>query len=174
MAGRGLFLVVCGLFFAGCPALYTTSPRYGRKKPGKPSKPVPVVAKHPLEGKKGELPWPVSGTVVGKFGVHVEPKYGTRTKNLGIDISCKRDSPVKAIWMGTVSYADVFIGQGLMVILEHGGGYYSVYSRLEEINVSSGQKVESGHILGLSGDVLHFELRVGGIAVDPAEWLERR
>jgi septal ring factor EnvC (AmiA/AmiB activator) len=158
----------------GCAALYTGSPRYGRGRQTRPSKPRELALKHPLEEKKGSLPWPVSGTVVGNFGVQVDPKYGTKTKNLGIDISCERKSPVKAIWKGKVSYADVFMGQGLMVIIEHGGGYYSVYSRLEELKVSSGERVEAGQILALSGDVLHFELRVGGSAVDPAEWLERK
>ncbi|MEO0050211.1 MAG: peptidoglycan DD-metalloendopeptidase family protein [candidate division WOR-3 bacterium] len=163
------------LILAGCPALYTTSPRYGGKRQIKPRKPSSTtIIRHPIEEKKGMLPWPVAGNVISNFGVQVDQKYGTKTKNLGIDISCKRGSPVKAIYQGKVSYADVFMGQGLMVILEHGGGYYSVYSRLEEIKVNSGEKVEAGEVLGLSSDVAHFEIRVGGIAVDPIEWLEKR
>ncbi len=174
MVWRRLFVVGFVIFIPGCSALYTTSPRYRQVRQIKPKKQTPAVVRHPMEEKKGRLPWPVAGNVISNFGVQVEPKYGTKTKNLGIDISCKRNSPVKAIWKGTVSYADVFMGQGLMVILEHGGGYYSVYSRLEEIKVNSGQKVEAGETLAFSGPVLHFELRIGGTAVDPMEWLERR
>ncbi len=130
--------------------------------------------RHPLEEKKGKLPWPVSGEVVGRFGVQVDPKYGTRTKNLGVDIASKEGSPVRTIWAGRVSYADVFIGQGIMVIVEHGGGFYSVYSRLRELRVKSGDDVKAGDVVGLSGEVLHFELRIGGKAVDPLEWLEKK
>ncbi len=91
-----------------------------------------------------------------------------------MDIRCRAGSPVKAVWTGTVSFADVFMGQGLMIILEHGGGYYTVYSRLGELRVSAGERVNAGEVLALSGDVLHFEIRIGGKAVDPMVWLEKR
>lgn len=174
-----LTFVLCTLHLAlynltGCSALYTTSPRYGKGRQIRPQKSKPTAIRHPMEEKKGGLPWPVAGNVVNNFGVLVDPKYGTKTKNLGVDISCKKMTAVKAIYEGRVSYADVFMGQGLMVILEHGGGYYSVYSRLEEIKVNVGQNVKAGEALALSSDVLHFELRIGGVAVDPIEWLERR
>ncbi len=163
------------MFFSSCAVVYTHSPRYRRVKMIE----QPLVSQisrtsHPLEEKKGKLPWPVSGEVVGRFGVQVDPKYGTKTKNLGIDIATKEGSVVRTIGVGRVSYADVFIGQGIMVIVEHGGGFYSVYSRLKELRVKSGDNVNSGDIVGLSGNVVHFELRIGGKAVDPLEWLERR
>lgn len=175
-----LTFALCTLHFAlynlvGCSALYTTSPRYRKERQIRTKKPTPaIVVRHPMEEKKGRLPWPVAGNIVSNFGVLVDPKYRTKTKNLGVDISCKMGSAVKAIYQGRVSYADVFMGQGLMVILEHGGGYYSVYSRLEEIKVNVGQNVKAGETLALSGDMLHFELRIGGVAVDPIEWLEKR
>lgn len=127
-----------------------------------------------MDAYRGRLAWPVSGKVVAGFGVQVEPKYGTKVKNSGIDISSPRGSPVRAVWEGTVSYADLFMGQGLMVILEHGGGYYTVYSRLSELRVKPGDRLKKGEVLGLSGEVLHFEFRIGGKAVDPLEWLEKR
>ncbi|MEO0009865.1 MAG: peptidoglycan DD-metalloendopeptidase family protein [candidate division WOR-3 bacterium] len=173
--------IVCAVMtgvLLNCGSLYTTQPRFSRgravvrKRPVAPSAPSPV--RHPMDVYKGRLAWPVSGTVISGFGVQVDPKYGTRVKNSGIDISCAKGSPVRAVWEGTVSYADVFMGQGLMVILEHGGGYYSVYSRLSEFRVRAGEKVKSGAVLGLSGELLHFELRIGGKAVDPLEWLEKR
>lgn len=157
-----------------CSIFYTTSPRYSRerrvKKPPEPAR----VSLHPLERNKGNLPWPVKGTIINNFGVRVDPKYGTKTKSLGIDIVCKPNSPVLAIGDGMVSYADAFIGQGLMIILEHGGGFHSVYSRLGEIRVTTGQKIKTGDIIGTCADVFHFELRVDGKAVDPAEWLRKQ
>ncbi|MEN9979547.1 MAG: peptidoglycan DD-metalloendopeptidase family protein [candidate division WOR-3 bacterium] len=173
--------IVCAVMtgvLLNCGSLYTTQPRFSRgravvrKRPVAPSAPSPV--RHPMDVYKGRLAWPVSGTVISGFGVQVEPKYGTRVKNSGIDISCAKGSPVRAVWEGTVSYADVFMGQGLMVILEHGGGYYTVYSRLSEIRVKPGARIKKGEVLGFSGEVLHFEFRIGGKAVDPQDWLEKR
>lgn len=168
---------MAGVLF-NCAPLYTTQPRYRRgrqtiqQKTVSPARVVP--SGHPMDAYRGRLSWPVTGTVISGFGLQVDPKYGTKVKNSGIDISCPKGSPVRAVWEGTVSYADVFMGQGLMVILEHGGGYYSVYSRLSEFRVRAGEKVKSGAVLGLSGELVHFELRIGGKAVDPLEWLEKR
>lgn len=170
-------LIAAGItVLVGCSVLYTGSPRYGRGHRERKAKtqPAQISQKHPLEERKGKLPWPVSGVVVGQFGVQVEPKYGTKTKNSGIDISCKSNSAVRAVGKGRVSYADFFMGQGLMVIVEHGGGYHSIYSRLIELKVRSGDEVVAGDTIGLSGDVLHFELRIGGKAVDPLQWLEKK
>lgn len=161
---------------SGCAIFYTSTPRYTRlkKSAGVSQKTTETLTRHPLEEKKGKLPWPVSGTVVGQFGLQVDPKYGTKTKNLGIDIACPKDRAVRAIARGRVSYADFFMGQGLLVIVEHGGGYHSVYSRLAELRVKAGDEVRAGDTVGLSGDVLHFELRIGGKAVNPLEWLEKK
>lgn len=157
-------------------AVYTSNPRFsrGRRTVKSPPKTRMAVVTHPMDAYQGRLPWPVDGTVITGFGIQVDPKYGTKTKNPGVDISCHTGSPVKAVWQGTVSYADVFMGQGQMVILEHGGRYYTVYGRLSELKVSAGQKIGSGEILGLSSEVLHFEIRIGGKAVDPMVWLKRK
>lgn len=176
MVWQRLFLISGVAVLVSCSVLYSGSPRYRRAQwERKTVKQLPAFSpKHPLDKEKGKLHWPVSGSVVGQFGLLVEPKYGTKTKNSGIDISCKKMSAVQAIGKGTVSYADFFMGQGLMVIVEHGGGFHSIYSRLEELKVSSGQEVITGDTLGFSGDVLHFELRIGGKAVDPLNWLKKK
>ncbi|MEO0071409.1 MAG: peptidoglycan DD-metalloendopeptidase family protein [candidate division WOR-3 bacterium] len=162
------------LMLMNCSFFYATSPRYHQEKRiKKPAEPAKAVC-HDFEKNKGNLPWPVKGTIVNNFGVQVDPKYGTKTKNLGIDIACKPNSPVLAIGQGMVSYADAFIGQGLMVIVEHGGGFHSVYARLGEIKVTTGQKIKTADIVGVSTEVLHFELRVDGKAVDPSEWLRKQ
>jgi len=166
------FIVV--LLLLDCTGIfYTSTPRFRRgKKPAPQSqKQSASPARHPIEVNKGRLPWPVNGKIVANFGVQLDPKYGTKTKNLGIDISCQKNSPVKAISKGRVSYADAFMGQGLMVIIEHGGGYHTVYTRLNELRVSAGQVLNAGDVIGLSGEILHFEIRIGGKAVDPMPWL---
>ncbi len=161
------------LFSCNCSLLYTDSPRYNRKRQLKPAKPIKQ-PKHIIEQNKGNLPWPAKGTVITKFGFQTDPKYGTKTKNLGIDISCSPGTPVIAISDGIVSYADVFIGQGLMIIIEHGGGFHSVYTRLSELKKRTGEKVKTGDTIALTGEILHFEIRIDGKAVDPLPWLKKQ
>lgn len=112
--------------------------------------------------------------VVSGFGPRENPKYGTRTRNPGIAIACRPGSVVNAVGAGRVSYADHFMGMGRMVILEHGGGFHSVYARLAETRVTVGAQVREGQQVGISSDTLHFELRVGGKPVDPLDWLGRK
>jgi septal ring factor EnvC (AmiA/AmiB activator) len=179
-ARRGFFILVSFALLAvgGCAVLHTIDPRYGRGKPQPRSKPRPGATKPAqkpvVDGRKGVLPWPVQGQVVTKFGTVVDPKYGTVTKNTGIDIAAKSGSPVAAVDSGKVSFADIFMGYGRMVILDHGNRVHSIYSRLTDVKVKVGDKVAKGSTIALSGDTLHFEFRVGGKSVDPLEWLVRR
>jgi septal ring factor EnvC (AmiA/AmiB activator) len=113
----------------------------------------------------------VQGQVVTQFGTVVDPKYGTTTKSTGIDVATRNGSPVRAVDSGQVSFADIFMGYGRMVILDHGKRVHSIYSRLSEVKVKVGDKVAKGATIALSGDTLHFEFRVGGKSVDPLDWL---
>jgi septal ring factor EnvC (AmiA/AmiB activator) len=128
---------------------------------------------HYLEVMKGKLPWPCTGEVVGYFGTFEDSRYKTKLKNNGIDIKCRSETPVKAIAPGKVVFASRFMGYGNMVILDHGEGYYTVYANLSEIKCYVDSKVEPGEILGYIQDILHFELRSEGKAVDPLLWLAR-
>lgn len=161
------------LLAAGCGCLYTASPRYSRGK-AEPReremrKPVPV-----RDARQGRLGWPVVGRVTETFGVKVNPKYGTKTKSLGIDIACAKGSPVKAVFGGKVSFADRFMGYGKMVIVDHGNRLHSICSRLEEIRVSVGDQVAKGAIIAFARDTLHLEVRKQGKSVDPEQWLVPR
>jgi len=168
---------------SGCAALYTFDPRYARGKPRPKFKPKPAVTKpasikpvpKPVPDKqKGILPWPLQGEVVTRFGSIVDPKYGTVTKSTGIDIATKNGSMVQAVDSGKVSFADIFIGHGRMVIIDHGNRCHSIYSRLSDVKVKVGAHVARGSTIALSGDTLHFEFRVGGKSVDPLDWLVPR
>jgi septal ring factor EnvC (AmiA/AmiB activator) len=129
---------------------------------------------------RGALDWPVHGTVVGRFGPEVHPKWGTTTMNNGIDIQAPMGAAVLAVARGRVEYtSEDYAGYGQIVILNHGDGYYTLYAHLSEILVEIGAEAESGQILGrvgdtgsLKGTVLHFEVRKGGSALDPQQWLK--
>ena len=125
----------------------------------------------------GRLDWPVNGPFLYRFGRYVNPN-NTTTRWNGIGISAPVGTAVKSVSAGTVAYAGPMGTYGNTVILEHGGGDYSVYGSLYRIYVRKGTRVIKGQALGTVGisdpalgSHLHFEIRRGGPAVDPAEWL---
>ena len=125
----------------------------------------------------GRLDWPVNGAFLYRFGRFVNPN-NTTTRWNGIGISAAAGTVVKSVSGGTVAYAGAMGTYGNTVILEHGGGDYSVYGSLDRIDVKKGSRVIKGQPLGTVGVSdpalgahLHFEIRRGGPAVDPAEWL---
>jgi septal ring factor EnvC (AmiA/AmiB activator) len=125
----------------------------------------------------GRLDWPVNGSFLYRFGRYVNPN-NTTTRWNGIGISAPIGTVVKSVSAGTVAYAGPMGTYGNTVILEHGGGDYSVYGSLDRIDVRKGVRVIKGQSLGTVGvsdpalgSHLHFEIRRGGPAVDPAEWL---
>jgi septal ring factor EnvC (AmiA/AmiB activator) len=125
----------------------------------------------------GRLDWPVDGTIIYRFGRVINPN-NTTTRWNGIGISAAQGTEVHSVSAGTVVLADVMGTYGNTVILEHGGGDYSVYGSLERMSVAKGSRVAKGQVLGTIGATdpvlpphLHFEIRHGGPAVDPLEWL---
>ena len=125
----------------------------------------------------GRLDWPVNGAFLYRFGRFVNPN-NTTTRWNGIGISAAAGTIVKSVSGGTVAYAGPMGTYGNTVILEHGGGDYSVYGSLDRIDVRKGSRVVKGQAIGTVGISdpalgahLHFEIRRGGPAVDPAEWL---
>jgi septal ring factor EnvC (AmiA/AmiB activator) len=127
---------------------------------------------------KGKLVWPVQGKILRQFGRIKDEKYNTAIINPGIDIKASSGDNVCAASSGNVAYISWLRGYGTFIILEHGGGYYSLYSHLDDICVETDQYVLAGEILGtvgetgsLSGPMLHFELRSGKEQLDPVPWL---
>ena len=125
----------------------------------------------------GRLDWPVDGTVLYRYGRVVNPN-NTTTRWNGIGIAAATGTPVHSVAPGTV----VSVGQlgtyGLTVIVQHGGGDYSVYASLNSSSVRSGQAIRKGDNIGTVGvsdpelrPHLHFEIRPQGRAVDPESWL---
>jgi septal ring factor EnvC (AmiA/AmiB activator) len=125
----------------------------------------------------GKLDWPVDGNILYRFGRVINPN-NTMTRWNGIGIGAVQGAQVHSVSAGTVVLADVMGTYGNTVILEHGGGDYSVYGSLDRMSVSKGTRVSKGQVIGTIGATdpalpphLHFEIRRGGPAVDPLEWL---
>ena len=130
-----------------------------------------------FEAKKGKLKWPVSeGAVVAHFGNQRHPTLKTITQNTGIDIAVKSGTPVSAVADGEVATIWWLPSYGNIVIIDHHGGYRTVYSHLADILVTQGQTVKEGESIGTSGEALegprlHFELWKDREKQNPELWL---
>jgi septal ring factor EnvC (AmiA/AmiB activator) len=132
-----------------------------------------------LRAHKGKLPFPTLGVVEVGFGKVVNPRFNTVTVQKGIDIRAAAGARVFSVGPGTVVYAGWLKGYGNLIIIDHGGGYHSLYAHLSQEAVDVGVEVEEGEEIGLVGDTgslkgayLYFEIRKQGQAVDPLPWLE--
>ena len=124
--------------------------------------------------------WPAAGALTGWFG---ERRGGHR--HPGIDVDGDTGDPVVAAAAGTVLTAGPspagYAGYGTVVIIDHDGGVVSVSAHLSRVAVRAGQAVSAGQVVGavgtsgnVTGSHLHFEVRRGGVKVDPKSWLPKR
>lgn len=130
---------------------------------------------------RGGLAWPSDGKVVAAFGRQRHPKFDFPVFRKGIEIAADSSGMVRAAFEGIISYADWFRGYGLLVIIDHGENYYSLYGHNAKLFVSVGDRVATGQVIGEVGDTglsegrtVYFEIRRGPEAVNPLEWLRAR
>jgi septal ring factor EnvC (AmiA/AmiB activator) len=122
---------------------------------------------------RGMLAWPVSGRVTAAFG---QQRAGDVRWD-GMVVATARDAPVRAVSAGRVVYADWLPGLGLLLIIDHGDGYLSLYGHNDRLLRAAGDSVSTGETVAEAGDTggraepeLYFELRRGGRPVDPRPW----
>jgi septal ring factor EnvC (AmiA/AmiB activator) len=140
-------------------------------KPGKFRKTGPVAR---LERPVHSLPWPVEGKVLRPFGRERDEQLGTWTVRQGVVFSAASGAPVGAIAPGSVIFAGPFRSYGKVVIVDHGGGFFSVYGELGEILKEKGDPVRTSEKLASAGEQVYLEIRRGTDALDPADWLEKK
>jgi len=130
---------------------------------------------------KGQLPWPADGRIVSKFGRQWNPKLKTTTENPGVDIKGKPGSSIRSILGGVVTTITYIRGYGTTIIIDHGGGFYTVYSHVTNIQINVDSQVRNGDVIAYMGDSgsvngtkLHFEIWGKGQKLDPEKWLIKR
>jgi len=130
---------------------------------------------------KGHLPWPIDGKVLIPYGDYKDPVFNISTFKNGVEIEAGPDDSAKAVAGGRVIYAGNFEGYGMLLIIDHGDGYNSLYGNLSNVMLKKGELLIKGMALGkitasklLNTPALYFEIRYNGKPVDPMEWLEKR
>ena len=145
--------------------------------PGKNAQ--PPLSDKGFGAQRGRLSLPAKGEIVSHFGKHKHPEFNSFTFNNGISIAAPLNSDIKTVYDGEVIFADRFKGYGNMVIVDHGGGYFTLYAHASSILKKVGTTVSKNEVVAHVGDSdssagsqLYFEIRYQGKPVDPGPWLK--
>lgn len=144
----------------------------------KPLAELPPVPDRGFTSQKGRMNLPVRGEIIESYGKHKHPEFNSFTFSKGLSISASAGADIKSIYEGTVIFADYFKGFGNMIIVDHGGGYFSLYAHAARLSKKVGAEVARHEQIAVVGDVdsskgsmLYFEIRHQGKPVDPAGWV---
>ncbi len=137
----------------------------------------PISSEEPFSEHKGRLTWPVAGTLIHDFN---QPRAGGIKWN-GVVLAAPRGREVRAVYHGRVAFADWLAGMGLLVIVDHGGGYMTLYGYNETTLKNTGDWVAPGDVIATVGDSggqaqasLYFEIRRGTKPENPRRWVTRQ
>lgn len=126
---------------------------------------------------QGKLPWPTEGQVRHRYG---SSRVGNQLSWEGVMIQAQAGTPVIAVHAGQVIFAEYLRGQGLLIIVDHGEGYMSLYAHNQTLLKRPGDRVDAGDIIarvgnsgGQSYSGLYFEIRHEGRPTNPGPWLAR-
>jgi murein DD-endopeptidase MepM/ murein hydrolase activator NlpD len=143
-----------------------------------PSSIGPATAPPPGDPSVQGYSWPLVGRLSSGFGSRVHPIFGTRRMHTGLDIGGTAGEPIYAAKAGTVIFAGWRGGYGNAVVIDHGGGFSTLYAHQSQTGVSVGQEVALGDVVGYVGSTgwstgphLHYELRLNGSPIDPLPYL---
>ena len=138
----------------------------------------PISSEEPFSEFRGRLTWPVAGTLLRDFG---QPRVGGQLKWNGVVLAAPRGEEVRSVYHGRVAFADWLAGMGLLVIVDHGEGYMTLYGYNETILKNAGDWVAPGDVLATVGDSggqaqsgLYFEIRQGTRPMNPRRWVTRK
>jgi septal ring factor EnvC (AmiA/AmiB activator) len=138
----------------------------------------PITSEEPFSRMKGRLTWPVAGRLQHDYG---QPRASGTLKWNGVVLAAQQGREVRAVYHGRVVFADWLAGMGLLVIVDHGEGYMSLYGYNETILKSTGDWVAPGDAIATGGESggqaqagLYFELRKGTRPINPRQWISRQ
>lgn len=138
----------------------------------------PIRSEEPFSALKGQLTWPVAGRLLHDFG---QPRASGHLKWNGVVLAAPRGREVRAVYHGRVVFADWLAGMGLLVIVDHGEGFMTLYGYNETTLKSAGEWVAPGDVIATVGNSggqqqasLYFEIRQGTRPINPRTWVTKR
>lgn len=138
----------------------------------------PIRSEEPFSALKGQLTWPVAGRLLHDFG---QPRASGHLKWNGVVLAAPRGREVRAVYHGRVVFADWLAGMGLLVIVDHGEGFMTLYGYNETTLKSAGEWVAPGDVIATVGNSggqqqasLYFEIRQGTRPINPRTWITKR
>ena len=138
----------------------------------------PISSEQPFSEHKGRLTWPVAGTLLHDYG---QPRVGGNIKWNGVVLAAPRGREVRAVYHGRIAFADWLAGMGMLVIVDHGEGFMTLYGYNETILKNTGDWVAPGDVIATVGDSggqsqasLYFELRRGTKPENPRRWVTKQ
>ena len=138
----------------------------------------PISSESPFSEHKGRLTWPVAGSLVHDFG---QPRVTDQLRWNGVVLAAPRGREVRSVYHGRIVFSDWLAGLGLLVIVEHGEGYMTLYGYNETTLKNTGDWVAPGDVIATVGDsggqartALYFEIRRGTKPLNPRTWVTRR
>ena len=138
----------------------------------------PIRSEEPFSEFRGRLTWPVAGTLLHDFG---QPRVSDRLKWNGVVLAAPRGREVRSVYHGRVVFSDWLSGMGLLVVVDHGEGYMTLYGYNETLLKNTGDWVAPGDVIATVGDsggqitsALYFEIRQGTRPINPRQWVTRR
>ncbi len=138
----------------------------------------PISSESPFSEYKGRLTWPVAGSLVHDFG---QPRVTDQLRWNGVVLAAPRGREVRSVYHGRIVFSDWLAGLGLLVIVEHGEGYMTLYGYNETTLKNTGDWVAPGDVIATVGDsggqartALYFEIRRGTKPLNPRKWVTRR
>jgi septal ring factor EnvC (AmiA/AmiB activator) len=130
---------------------------------------------------KGRLLWPADGRIATPYGSQRDPQFDTPVFRNGIHIKAESSTEARSVFGGKIIFAEWFKGFGQLIIVNHGGGYHTLYGNLSEIFSRIGDIIKENQVIGkvgtsgvLNAPGLYFEIRYKGKPLDPAQWLKSR
>ena len=139
---------------------------------------LPGTSRDPFAEQRGQLVWPVTGSLLNDFG---QPRAGGSLRWNGVLIGTDRGADVRSVYHGRVAYADWLPGLGLLIVIEHGDGYMSLYGHNETLFKQLGDWVKPSEVIATTGDsggrsqaALYFEIRKGARPENPHRWFKGR
>ncbi|MDG2376661.1 MAG: peptidoglycan DD-metalloendopeptidase family protein [Woeseiaceae bacterium] len=138
----------------------------------------PITSQEPFSNLKGNLTWPIAGSLIHDFG---QPRAGGKVTWNGVVLAAPRGREVRSIYHGRVVFADWLVGMGLLVIVDHGEDYLTLYGYNETTLKTAGDWVAPGDVIATVGDSggqqqtgLYFEVRKGTRPQNPRQWVSRQ